>query len=305
MDLRNNETPEQSGGVNQYYDNNQNPYGYQGYNQNPYGNQNYNQNPYGNQNYNQNLYGNQGYNSNPYYQNNAPEYAPGQMSYGTGAIAAFNTILGKSFLYMFIALLVTGITSLFVASSPSIVRFFFGSGTMAPFIICCIIELALVFGCSAAIRSNNLTLSAVLFFSYAVVNGLTFSVIFLAYQLSSIVTIFLMTSAIFAVLSFIGAVTKKDLSNLGTILLAGLFGIIIASIINWFIGSSMVDMVVTILGIVIFMGLTIYDVNKIRKLANENIGLSANVIGLYGAMELYLDFINLFLKLLRLFGKRK
>ena len=114
-----------------------------------------------------------------------------------------------------------------------------------------------------------------------------------------------MTALIFGIMSVFGAVTKKDMTSLGSILLAGLIGIIIGSVINMFLGSPAVDYLVTIIGIIVFVLFTAYDVNKIKKLANSYTGLSDNVIALYGAMNLYLDFINLFLKLLRLFGKRK
>ena len=295
-----------------YYDNNDgnvpsngNPY-YQDNdvntaNSNPYGNQYSNQysDPYGNQTNSQ--YG-EPLNEDYYRSSIQPQRGVGVGSFVTADV--LNSVLTKSFMYMFMALLITGITSLVVASSPDLVRMFW-AGSMIPFWICVISELALVFACRAAIKANNVVLSAALFIAYSIVNGLTLSVIFLVYSLDSIVMVFLLTSVLFAVLAGIGAFTKRDISSWGIYLLVGLFGIIIGSVINMFLHSSTFDYFLTFIGIGVFMGLTIYDVNKIKRISSENTGLSLNVLGFYGAMELYLHFINLFLKLLRLMGKRK
>ena len=268
-------------GGNQNYS--QNPYGQnydQGYNQNPYGqgygqntyDQGYGQNPYG-QGYDQNQY-NQGYNgyeqamqaqqyysnssgfnsSNPF-GNNTPSFSDSVGSNLVAGIGAdlLNGVLTKSFLYMFVALLVTAITSISVASSPSLLGFFFGGGSLAPLIVCFVLEIGLVIACTAVMKRNNVMLSAILFFSYAVVNGITFTVIFMVYELSSIVTVFFMTSVMFGILAGIGALTKKDLSGWGPVLLAGLIGILLGSVINIFIGSSAADLLITVVGIVVFM----------------------------------------------------
>lgn len=232
---------------------------------------------------------------------NQPQYAPGQ-AYGGAAVTDVSDVLTKSFLFMFLALLVTGITSLIVARSTfwiSVVR------NPAPLIIFAILEIACVIGATFAMKRNNLVLSAVLFGAYSILNGVTLSIIFLAYQLGSIVQVFFIAAAIFGAMAVIGATTKKDLSNLGMICIVGLFGIIIASIVNMFLKSSGMDYVISIIGVVIFTGLTAYDVQKIKKMAATNVGYHPMVLGLYGAMELYLDFINLFLYLLRLLGKAK
>ena len=251
--------------------------------------------------------GQQQYYQNPqqgYYQNQQNAYSNSGVGYVAASAAdMLNSVLAKSFLYMFIALLITGITSLVVVSSESLIMFFFGR--LAPLIVCIVLELVLVFACTACIKKNNVALSAILFFGYSVVNGITLSVIFMVYVFSSIASVFMVTALVFGILAFVGGVLKKDLSGFGPALMAGLIGIIIGSVVNMFIGSSTIDYVINILAIVIFMGITIYDVNKIKKLTTENTGLSVNVLGLYGAMELYLDFINLFLRLLSLFGKRK
>ena len=337
---QNNYSSGQQGNGNPYYQDGQNPYGQggnQNYSQNPYYGQNYDQgygqNPYG-QGYNQNPYG-QGYDQNQYNQayngydqamqaqqyytnstgfnssnpfgNNTPSFSGSVGSNLVAGIGAelLNSVLTKSFLYMFVALLITAITSISVASSPSLIGFFFGNGSMAPLIVCFVLEIGLVIACTAVMKRNNVMLSAILFFSYAVVNGITFTVIFMVYQLSSIVTVFFMTSVMFGILAAIGAITKKDLSGWGPVLFAGLLGILIGSVVNIFAHSRGADFLITAVGIVVFMGLTIYDVNRIKKMASENSSYSTTVLGLYGAMQLYLDFINLFLKLLRLMGKRK
>ena len=223
---------------------------------------------------------------------------------GIASVLNVNELLSRSFIYMFIALLITGITSLCVASSPSLVYTILGAGRFG-FLIIFGAEIGLLFACNSAIKNNNLVLSAILFALFAIVNGLTFSVIFLAFELTSIVTVFFMTAVVFAVLSVVGATTKKDLTSWGPFLFAGLIGILIGSIVNIFLGNSFADFVVTIIGVVVFVLYTVYDVNKIVKISKTKTGISTEVLAFYGAIELYLDFINLFLKLLRLLGKKK
>ncbi|MBR6172567.1 MAG: Bax inhibitor-1/YccA family protein [Eubacterium sp.] len=243
--------------------------------------------------------------------NNQPSFAPGQQGYGNSAYGNpavdIQKVLVRSFVFMFIALLVSGITALAVATSWSeggaLGRLIYGSRW--GFMIFIIAEFALVIACNVMIKKNNLVASAILFFAYSVVNGLTLSVIFLAYTTGSITQVFFIAAGIFGVMALVGATTKIDLTKLGPILVIGLFGIIIASVINMFIGSNGLTMAISAIGVVIFTGLTAYDVQKIKKIAATNAGYDLNVIGLYGAMELYLDFINLFLYLLRLFGKSK
>ena len=293
---------------------------------NPYGNTYQNQgNPYGNNYPDQSMYnGNnpQQANYNQMYQQQMnqqqmgrsmfgmngmgqQQYAPGQQTtYGTQAMDV-NMILTRSFLFMFIALLITGITALLVATSftenGALGRLVYGS--KYGFLVFIIAEFAIVIACNVAMKKNNLVLSAILFFVYSVVNGMTLSVIFLAYTKSSITSVFFVAAGIFAVMAILGAVTKIDLTKLGVICVIGLFGIIIATLINVFIGSETMTTVISAIGVLIFVGLTAYDVQKIKKMAAAPTGYDPNVIGLYGAMELYLDFINLFLYLLRLFGK--
>lgn len=263
----------------------QNPYGYGQQGQNPYGYSPNGQNPYGNGQPGQNPYG---YSQNGYYgsQSKAPAFAIGD-------------VLSMSFMFMFIALLITGITSLYIARSG---LFWTLISSIWVFII---LEFAVVIGASAAIKHNNAVLSAILFFAYSVINGVTLSVIFYAYDLSSITTVFFLTAGIFGIMAIYGACTKKDLTSMGSLLFMGLLGIILAGVINIFLQSSGLDFVICIVGVLIFIGLIAYDTQKIKVLAQENTGYSVITIGMWGALELYLDFINLFLKLLRLFGRSR
>lgn len=212
-------------------------------------------------------------------------------------------VVTGAFMYMFIALLVTGITGVLIASSETALRLVFSSS--ATFIGVIVLELVVAFAARAAMNKNSVVLSAVLFFAYAFLNGVTFSVIFIAYTKSTINRAFLITAVMFGVMAFIGKVTDVDLTKLGNILLIGLVGVIVASLINIFIGSTMLELGITVIAIVIFLGLTAYDMQKIQRIAAEGYGMSPAVVSLWGAMELYLDFINLFLRVLQLMGRKK
>ena len=248
---------------------------------------------------------NQGYHHNRgYHHRGYQERRAGNAMAAAVSAATLNSALTASFVYMFIALLLTGITSLVVAAYPAFYMGVFAMGRVGIFLILGV-ELLLVAGCNYAVKKDNTAMAAIMLYAFAIVNGITFSVIFLAFTLSSIVTVFFMTSVIFGVMAIYGAVTKKDLTGWGPILFAGLLAVLFGSILNIFLGSTMADFAFTILGVVVFTLYTAYDVNKIAKLERMNTGLSTQAIGIYGALQLYLDFINLFLKLLRLFGKRK
>ena len=228
---------------------------------------------------------------------------------GTGAAAmvspAFmNEVLVSSFLYMFIALLISGIAGVVVASNPSFYMTIIELGRVGFFLVL-IVEMMILFACTMALKSDNFWLSATLFFTYALINGVVFSLIFLVFQLTSIVMVFFMSSLVFGVMAFYGAATKKDLAGWGPILFASLIGIIFGAVANYCIGNTMVDYVITVVGVIVFSAFTAYDVQKITKMSRMNTGLSANVLGVYGAMELYTDFVNLFIRLLRIFGKKK
>lgn len=237
------------------------------------------------------------------YQDMEPFYQePYRSTYTVENTSTVSEVLTGSFMYMFIALLITGITAVITVTSPVLLSAIFSNSTT--FMLLLVMEFGIVFAASAAMKRNNIVLSGILFFAYAVVNGLTLSVIFLAYAASTIERAFFATAIMFGVMAFIGKVTKKDLTSIGNILLIGLIAVILASLVNIMIGSTVMDLAITIIAIIIFLGLTAYDTQKIQKMAQANTGYSLAVISMWGAMELYLDFINLFLRILRLFGRR-
>jgi uncharacterized protein len=215
------------------------------------------------------------------------------------------SFINRVYLWMFAGLSVTAITSFVVFNNQSLVNIFIGN--QITFFILLLLELGAVIYLSKAISHISNTQAAVVFILYAILNGVTFSVIFLVYTLASIGTTFLITAGMFGGMSLYGYVTKKNLTSTGNIALMGLWGIILASLANMFLHNPRLDWVITYAGVLIFTALIAYDVQKIKNL---------NVIGnmssdqdkkesIMGALSLYLDFINLFLKLLRIFGKRK
>lgn len=206
-------------------------------------------------------------------------------------------VYSKMFYWMFIGLLVTFLTGYTIANNFSMLEFVFS----IPWIIYVIIELVLVIVLSSRLHKMSSMTAKICFVLYSFVTGLTFSTIFIAYQLSSIIYVFGITSLLFGIFALLGHFTKMDLSKIGTFLLMGLFGIIICYIINYFLGSTQFDLIITIIGIVIFLGYTAYDIQKVKMLMNT---FPEDNLSIYGALELYLDFINLFLDLIKLFGKR-
>jgi uncharacterized protein len=170
-----------------------------------------------------------------------------------------------------------------------------------------IAEVLLVIGLSSRIHKMSFEFAAAAYIVYATLSGVTLSVIFAVYQLPSIVSILLVSVTMFVSLALYGYYTKADLTTIGNVLLMGLFGIVIAGIINLFFHNALVDFVCAALGVIIFTGLIAYDTQKIKELGHELVGQEwpTNKIALMGALTLYLDFVNLFLNLLRLFGKKK
>lgn len=219
---------------------------------------------------------------------------------------AYRTLMGKVYLWMTLALAVTGLTSLYVASSPGLVQSIFASrGT---FWLLVIAELALVFILSARITKMSFSTAGIMFALYSVLNGVTMSFIFIAYTSTSIATAFFVTAGMFAAMSFIGFVTKKDLSSFGSFFTMALIGLIIASVVNIFLNSSVMYWIITYVGVLLFVGLTAYDTQKIKQMLIEygdEVNDSTQKLALIGSLSLYLDFINLFLYILRLFGNNK
>ena len=211
-----------------------------------------------------------------------------------------NSILTNTFFRMFLGLLASAITAFYVYSSGTYIKMIENGYFMG----LAIIEIVVVLVFSLAFRKLSPTAVTVLFYAYAFLNGFTLSVIFAAYEMASIGYAFLATSALFGILSYIGYKTEKDISNWGTILIVALLIGVVLSIINLFLGSSMLDLILDWAILIIFFGLTVYDINKIKIMQQQ--GFCENEkLYIYGAMELYLDFINIFLKILSIFGKRR
>lgn len=164
-------------------------------------------------------------------------------------------------------------------------------------------ELIMVWILSGKIQTMSTQKAKLIFFSYSALNGLTFSAIFLAYTSTSIVSTFAIAAGIFSFMAIYGYQTEQDLTSFGSYALMGLIGVIIASIVNIFLNSSMLYWIITYAGVIIFTGLVAYDTQKIKRIAQN--GMSSDKAALLGALSLYLDFINLFIYLLRIFGKRK
>lgn len=205
----------------------------------------------------------------------------------------------KIFMWMCIGLLVTFATGFFVSTNENMLVSIFSSGM---YFILIIAELATVIFLTARLHKMSETTAKISFILYSFLTGLTFSSIFVVYELTSIIYVFLVSALLFGVFAVIGATTNIDLSKIGTILLMLLFGIIICTLINMFIGSESFDLVLCIIGLIVFMIYVTYDMQKIKQLESIYDG---DKLAIIGALELYLDFINIFLRLLELFGKNR
>ena len=219
--------------------------------------------------------------------------------------AAFPVLMRKVYVWMTLALVITGVTAYGVATSPGLMIAIATNKLLFWGLI--IAEFGLVLAISAAINKLSLTTATLLFVLYSVINGATLSFIFAIYTMSSIASVFFITAGTFAVMAFIGYTTKKDLTSMGKILLMALIGIIIATVVNIFLKSTGLEMIVSYLGVLIFVGLTAYDSQKIKQmlLMAPDAGEGAQKLALLGALSLYLDFVNLFIYLLRIFGRRE
>ena len=193
---------------------------------------------------------------------------------------------------------------LFVTAFIAYVTYSSGVYLTLPYLLLAILEIVLVLVFSFALTKVSSPVATMMYYGYAVLNGLTFSTIFAAYEMGSIASSFFTAGALFAGLAIFGYSTKMDLSRFGNILLIGLIVGLIATIVNLFIGSSMITIIVSWAMLFLFCGLTAYDMQKFRVIMDEP-NVDHNKLYSYFALALYLDFINIFLKLIRLFGKRK
>lgn len=210
------------------------------------------------------------------------------------------------YVWMTLALVITGFTALYVAKSYTLLNLML-QNQMA-FWGVLIAELGLVFYMSARINRISFTTATILFIVYSILNGVTMSMLFLIYTMSSIATTFFVTAGTFGAMALFGYATKKDLTRIGNLCIMGVIGLIIASLVNMFLHNSMMDLIISYVGVLLFVGLTAYDSQKIKQmLSGEDIEVNETTqkIALMGALTLYLDFINLFLYLLRILGDRK
>lgn len=218
---------------------------------------------------------------------------------------AFPALMRKVYTWMAMALAITGITAYGVASSPNLLAMIFGSKMLLIGLM--IAELALVVILTARLHKLSLTTATLFFVLFSVLNGVTLSSIFIVYTMASIAQTFFICAATFGAMAVYGYTTKRDLSSMGKLLFMALIGLIIATVVNLFMKSSGLDMAISYIGVLVFVGLTAWDTQKIKMMLAEAGGTdeSAQKIALIGSLSLYLDFINLFIYLLRIFGRRE
>jgi uncharacterized protein len=215
-----------------------------------------------------------------------------------------SSILGQVYAWMTAGLLITSAVAAYAASAPIVLNLIYGNPVTIWILF--IAQIGLVIGLSAAINRLAPLAAVGLFIAYAALNGLTLSAIFLVYTYTSIAQTFLATAATFGVMSLYGATTKRDLSTAGNLLVMGLIGLIIGSVVNLFWANSVLYWLITYLGIAVFIGLTAWDTQEIKRMSQQAYDdTTAQRVAIIGALKLYLDFINLFLLLLRIFGSRR
>lgn len=215
-----------------------------------------------------------------------------------------NSFIRSVYNWMAIALALTGFTAYYVSHNETLVQLLYGTPGLLMVLI--FAELGFVFFLSARIQKINAATATALFTIYSILNGITLSFIFLRYTATSIVSTFMICAVTFLACSVYGMVTKKDLTSLGGFMFMGLIGIIIASVVNMFLQSSAMQMIISYIGVVVFIGLTAYDTQKLKAMSatvpNNASGAMIRKGALMGALTLYLDFINLFIMMLFIFG---
>lgn len=235
-----------------------------------------------------------------------------EMNYGSlsreqqlNSSLAFPILMRKVYVWMALALIITGLSAFYVATTPALLSMIFANSAVLMGLI--IAELALVFWLSAAINRLSLVSATLMYILYSIINGVTLSSIFLVYTAESIGSVFFITAATFGAMAAYGYFTNKDLTSWGRLLFMALLGIIIASIVNIFVGSSGLHLLISYAGVIVFVGLTAYDSQKIKLLMLQAPDASESMqkLALMSALTLYLDFINLFLHLLSILGDRR
>jgi FtsH-binding integral membrane protein len=236
-------------------------------------------------------------------ENNTPDYTYQNVVQLNDADAS-RKFLANVFLWMFVALGISAFFAFFFASNPALYASIRGTGLGT---IVMLAPLAFVLIISFGFNRLSYGVLAILFIAYAVVMGISLSFILLAFTASSVLGVFITSSLLFGVMAIAGYTTHQDLTKFGSIMIMLLFGIIIASLVNFFLHSSGLDMIISYVGVAVFVGLTAYDVQKLKRIGAgiEYGDASANKMALMGGLTLYLDFVNLFLMLLRIFGRRR
>jgi uncharacterized protein len=242
--------------------------------------------------------------------NYTPQQA-GQVIHGPDAFAAANvrTFLAQVFSYMALALVVSGVMAWWFGSDMTklayLINFETGSHTILGWVVM-FAPLGLVFLMGGMVEKMSGTALLVTFIAFATIMGISLSYIFLIYSIGSITNVFFITAGVFGIMAVAGYTTRTDLTKLGSLLFIGLIGIVLASLVNLFLKSDTMSYVVSIISVVVFTGLTAYDVQKLKRMGEVVASgtEAAQKMALMGALSLYLDFINLFLALLRLFGRK-
>jgi len=208
-----------------------------------------------------------------------------------------NKIISKSFIWMFIGLLITFITGIIVASSERMLTSVFSGWTYIIFIV---LELIMVIYLSSRIHKMSKSSARIWFMFYSFISGLTFSSVFVTFKVTSVIYVFLIAAILFLTFGLIGYKTKFDLTKIGTYFMMALFAIIICMFVNFFLNSGVFALILSIICILLFLGITAYDVQKLK---NMNTGeIPEDNLAIIGALDLYLDFINIFLNLISIFG---
>jgi FtsH-binding integral membrane protein len=236
-----------------------------------------------------------------------PSRVPGPVSDAKLA-ETFNAVMARVYLWMTLGLMLTTAVSFYVVTSPAIMSFVFGSIWVLLGLF--VVQIALVIALVRALPKLSTGAALALFFAYAALNGVTLSAILLAYDLGVVTMAFGVTAVVFVLLTIVGLTTKQDLTKWGPILFFALIGLILGTLVNMFLRSSTLDYIITYAGILIFMALIVYDTKHIKQMTYTAASQSGDVqaivgrISVLGALKLYLDFINLFLYILRLLGRR-
>lgn len=220
--------------------------------------------------------------------------------------AAQTALFRSVYVWMTLALAITGFVALYAAKSYMLINAIAQNSILFWGLL--IAEVVLVMFLSARINRISFTTATILFIAYSILNGLTMSILFMVYTMSSIATTFFVTAGTFGATALYGYITKKDLTRIGNLCIMGVIGLIIASLVNLFLQNSMMDLIISYIGVLLFVGLTAYDSQKIKRLLSDDdieVNETTQKIALMGSLTLYLDFINLFIYLLRILGDRK